>query len=162
MGIFNFLVNEKNQWRKIFNDLSIDDDLIFLIQDFLIYDNISENKFIENYRANNKIEIGSGLEYWEKASAMSISGPKKINCTETFRKHFSNDTMNRGSEIPDWFYFIYPDVAFWFHQNEKIFEKYFEENENIYFTESGGLERIFFRELINRYKNENGKLECSN
>src|SRR5690606_27649819 len=106
MGIFNSLFNSnKRRWERIASDTSLPLDMKFAIKDFFLVDNIDVDKYIQNDLANSVVD--TGLDAWELANTLSMDKNvqnEKINCTKTFRTHFSNDRYNRGLGVPDWFY----------------------------------------------------------
>lgn len=161
MGLFDAFNANKRKWMNIQANPDIDDQLKVIIMDFFIPDNILFEMYIENQRANETTEgWNGGLEMWEATNRLSTNPEPPIRCSKTFKQHFSNDRLNRGSQIPDWFYIGYPDVANWFHKNLAKFETEMESREDELFEEDE-IRPIFFREVIERFKTANGKLECT-
>lgn len=162
MGIFNSLFNSnKKRWEGIAANSSIPLYMKNVIKDFFIVDNIDVDKYIENDLANSIVD--TGLDLWEFSNTFSMDKnvqKQKINCTKTFRAHFSNDRFNRGLDVPDWFYIAYPDVAYWMNKNTDSIEKELSGRESEFLT-NGKLGSIFFRFIIEKYKKENNRLlEC--
>lgn len=161
MGLFDVFNANKRKWLNVQSKQLPDSNFQAIIRDFLIPDDILIELFFENQRANNTtLDWHGSLEMWEGSNKISMNPEPPINCTKTFRQHFANDRLNRGGQIPDWFYIAYPDVAHWFHKNITKFETEMESREDELFGEDG-INPIFFRELINRFKTANGKLECT-
>lgn len=161
MGLFDAFNANKRKWINVQSKPNLDPEFKMIIKEFLIPDDILIELFFENQRANETTKgWQGGLEMWESSNSISINPEPPIKCTKTFREHFSNDTLNRGGQMPDWFYIAYPDVAHWFHKNITKFETEMESREDELFGEDG-IRPIFFRELIDRFKSANGKLECT-
>lgn len=157
-----FLNLNQKKWLGFleYAGMTADEEHIFRI--FYIADNIDFMKFQENLNANEISKAHGGLEFWEmlkKVSADPIERMQKVNCTPTFKEHFTkNDYIPRG--IPEWFYIGYPDVAVWIMDNSKLIEEEFEGREDEIITEDGP-NLNFYRKMIDRYKKKVGKLECS-
>lgn len=161
MGLFDAFNANKRKWMSIQANPNLDSELKAIIRDFFIPDNIIVEKYLENQRANKTTEgRNGGLEMWEAANHISTNPEPPIRCSKTFKQHFSSGRLNRGAEMPDWFYIAYPDVAHWFHKNLTKFETEMESREDELFGEDG-IRPVFFREIIERFKTANGKLECT-
>lgn len=162
MGLFDIFNPNKKRWLAIINNNEVPQEFEQVIHDFLIKDNILFEKFVENQRANEIVESSiGGIELWESVNnGLSQNPEPPIKCTPTFRAHFAHDTLNRGLEVPSWFYVAYPDVAFWFQKNTDNLEKELDSLEGILFDESG-LKLSFFRFIIDKYQKQTGmSLEC--
>jgi hypothetical protein len=161
MGLFDAFNANKRKWMNIQSNPDLDTELKGVIRDFFIPDNIIVEMYLENQRANETTEgWNGGLEMWEATNRLSTNPVQPIQCSKTFKQHFSNDRLNRGALMPSWFYIAYPDVAHWFHKNLAKFETEMESREDELFGEDG-IRPVFFREIIERFKTANGKLECT-
>ena len=161
MGLFDVFNQNKRKWLAVQADADMSQEQKIIIRDFYIQDDIQIEKFIENQRANETTGYDKGgISMWEAYNRISTNPEPPINCTPTFRQHFSNNTLNRGNAIPAWFYIAYPDVAYWFHQNFSKFQDELDSREEE-LTLDDGINPVFFRELINRYIKINVRLECS-
>jgi hypothetical protein len=163
MGLFDSLINtNKSRWKAIANNNANSNDFKKIVENFFILDNIDIDKYIENETANSVVHIG--LNMWELANSVSLDSnvqKQKINCTKSFREHFSNNRINRGLGIPDWFYIAYPDVAFWMHENSKNIKNEISGRENVFFQNDEILPP-FFRFVIQKYIQQTGNhLECA-
>ena len=161
MGLFDSINTNKSKWLKAQSSNATPQHLKKIINDFFIPDNIIMEKFMENQRADQAIEMFGGVRNWELLNEITSHPEPQFRCTLTFKEHYSNDTFNRGTHIPSWFYIGYPDVALWFHRNtdEIAQELNFDSRENELFGENEFLP-LLFREIIDRFKTINGKLEC--
>ncbi len=152
----------KRKWQAIASESEITPYLKMVVEDFYIRDRINYETYLENQRANETTkELGSGLNIWEKSNQLKMMPEQPINCSPSFRKHYSEDRFNRGNLVPTWFYIAYPDIAFWFHDNLNLFENEIETREAELFDEEGKMRPLFFREVIEKYKNLKGKIECA-
>lgn len=148
----------KKEWQALISEggvLSFSQTDIRLIGDFLIPDNIDPKKYRSNSVANRAVINGMGLSITERIDQT------KINCTPTFRENFSEDTLNRGLQVPDWFYIAYPDVAHWMNNSMGTLDRISSGREDE-FINNGKPTNAFFKEIINYYKdNVKSELECS-
>ena len=161
MGLFDVFNANKKKWMIILESSDFDSQLKVIIRDFFIRDNIIVEIYLENQKANETTKFGNGgLENWEDANNISMNSEPPILCSKTFKQHFSNNRLNRGLQTPDWFYIAYPDVAHWFQQNLAKFGNEMESKKAEFF-DLNGVRPVFFREIIERFKTENGKLECT-
>lgn len=136
-----------DKWNIILEKNLIGHNSDYIYQNFLKPDKIDPDKFNSNYVANFAAN-NMGIEIYER-----IEG-ENINCTSTFREHYSSDIVNRGPSVPDWFYIAYPDVAYWIVNNLDIVDKINEDDE---------LTLQSIRKIVVFYKNNvNSILECSN
>jgi hypothetical protein len=157
--------SSKQIWSDISKNDAVDFGLKKIINDFFLIDEIDYKKYYQNERANELASDG-GLDSWEISN---VDDTKAVNCTPTFRKHFANDTVNRGIGVPSWFYIAYPDVALWFDEknddpnwfqnNFKELSDVIEKNDNFFSNYENY--KVLLRGLINKFKLNNGKLECS-
>lgn len=150
----------KIKWEAVLGDPETSDSLKGIITEFFMRDDLDFDKCIENQKANSTVDSFSGLEFWEKLNSISIEQSKKINCTKTFREHFSNNRLNRGLSVPDWFYIGYPDVAKWMEESGDDFDRELSAREDE-FMDGDKISLKLFRFLIDRYKSTTRhKLEC--
>ena len=161
MGLFDIFNANKRKWISLQTDSNMSPKFRQIIKDFFIHDDIVIEKYMENQRANATTEgWNGGLQNWEDLNNISMEKEPPINCTKTFRQHYSNDRLNRGAKMPEWLYIAYPDVAHWFHANLKKFNPELERRQHELFGKDE-VPTYFFREIIERFKAANGKLECT-
>lgn len=156
-----FNLNQR-KWLKFLEFAGCSQEEEHLFRTFYMADNIDLLKFQKNGEAIEISKAHGGLEFWEMSKSLSVDPivrMQKVNCTPTFKAHFTqNDYIPSG--IPEWFYIAYPDVAVWIMENSKLLEKEFEGREHEFFSEDGP-NLSFYRKMIDRYKSKVGKLECS-
>jgi len=156
-----FNLNQK-KWLGFLEFAGLNKDEEHIIRMFYMADNIDLLKFQENGNENEISKAHGGLEFWEmlqKHSADPIERMQKVNCTPTFKEHFTkNDYIPQG--IPEWFYIAYPDVTVWIMDNSKSIGEEFKGREDEIISENGP-NLNFYRKMIDRYKKRVGKLECS-
>ncbi len=162
MGLFDSINTNNSKWLKAQSSNATPQHLKKIINDFYIPDNIIVEKVMENQRADKTIDMFGGLENWELLNQLATPPEAPINCTPTFREHYSSRLDPRGSHIPKWFYIGYPDVAFWFQINtNKIAEELNFDSRADQLMGEYEFQPLLFREIINYYKIINGKLECA-
>lgn len=158
--MFDFLISEKRKWIAMLAKGEPSFQLLYIIDEFFIKDNLDLNKYYENHKANSIIDGLNGLDYYEQVNSISLTKKGSINCTHTYRRYFSNNKLNRGEMIPDWFYIGYPDVALWSIENEQIIDTALSNNRVSFFSENK-IDIEYFRFLIDLYLHVmKTKLEC--
>lgn len=163
MGLLDKFLNlNQKKWLAFIQneDLTKDEEEIFRM--FYLADNIDMKKFIENGDANSMVDNIYNLDDWEMINSHSVDPNVKnfkIKCSPTLRSLLnSHEPVPRG--FPEWFYIVYPDVTVWIQENSKQIGEEFKGREDEILTENGP-NLTFFRMMINRYKRQKGKLECS-
>lgn len=159
MGLFDLLNSNKRKWMAVLSERDITDYWKYVITEFFIKDNISVEKYQQNSRVNDMVDQFSGLESWRMSNQLSMYPEPELYCTQSFRKYFSENRLNRAMGIPDWFYIAYPDVANWVQNKLEQIEEEFSDREDEFFSDNG-VNPKFFRILIERYKQSRGTLEC--
>lgn len=153
--------NNKQQWKRLLKDTEISLELKEAIKHFLLIDNIDFEKYLENSRANDICLSGTGLDNWEMSNKLSaIENIEKINCSQTFRKHYANDSLHRSPFLPNWYYIGYPDVAVWFNDIKETYGAHISINKHKYITNNAPNNNLY-RFIINEYLKEHKYLECS-
>lgn len=122
------------------------ENLKYILNNFLLFDGINPAMYKRN------IEASDNFEKYRKG----------LNETPSFH-NFIDSHMDRGLEVPSWFYYAYPDVAKWMNENLSEFERKGIEpfTMNSKYVSKDGLTILFFRKLIDNYKESNSRLECS-
>jgi hypothetical protein len=167
-------------WTEMLHDSTVENELKEAIKHFFIPDNIDFNKFMNNFLANKICEqMGFGIadfldlkqngllnennifinaEMLSFIERVELDKPDTtISCTPTFLKYYSEKGIIRKSELGEWFYIAYPDVAVWFEDNFELFKR--ELQREYYF---GVVPIVLYKLIIERYKAQNKPLECSN
>tara|TARA_R110002167_G_scaffold350628_1_gene562880 strand:- start:696 stop:1262 length:567 start_codon:yes stop_codon:yes gene_type:complete len=103
-------------WEK---ELSHNPNLKIIINSFLIPDNISYVKYMNNYKAFNIIDKFEDLDFWERSQSLAINKSDPINPTYSFKKYFSQkiDIPMIGRE-ENWFLIGYPDICAYLNSND--------------------------------------------
>jgi hypothetical protein len=153
-------ISNNKFWYEFLSTEDIKGEFKIVISDFMIKDSIDVDKFSANKRTNDIINEYGSLEKWKFIIKFDENPLDEIVCTKSFLDHYTKDISTRGHGIPDWFYIAYPDVTFWLQTNlQTLFHEMNLENSTMISKDGFTLE--FFRALIDKYKGNNGLLECS-
>jgi hypothetical protein len=146
-------------WSEIKGTLPANHFLITekIISDFLIPDNISPNKFINNY-AVAKLSMGELLMAENKRFA-----PFKKKITESLNFYIYENIVERPLGFPTWFISCYPDIVRWIDSNEELVlaSSPFTEFDTTCLDIHKYLKTRYLRQIVNFYITKtNSTLEC--
>ncbi|MGD0342325.1 MAG: hypothetical protein ABSA76_11545 [Bacteroidales bacterium] len=158
-------LNNVNQqrWLEFIKDGDLSEFEEEVYRMFFMKDNIDIGAFQDNIMAYEISKSYGGLNIWEFANSLS-DDPKirnqKICCSPTFRADFANNEVVPPG-FPEWLYLGYPDVVVWMENNSELIDKEYADREEEISTDNGFFSFDFYRIMIDRYKHQVGKLECS-
>lgn len=146
MGLFNlFRKKYDERWDNIIHENRDDITMGIVIENFFKVDDISPDKYVQNFESVEEATMGG----------MLTLGIRAKNGTPSLE--FAANPLNRGSIFPNWFYTTYPDVIVWLHRNSDNIKSI----TGAYDAENPTHHAEIFRKLIDAYKKQGNKLECS-
>lgn len=128
-----------------------------IISDFLIPDNISPNKFINNYTVA-KLSMGELL-----VAENTAFDPFKKKITESLNFYIYENIVDRPLGYPTWFISCYPDIVHWVSSNGELLRTRspFREFNNTCLDSQQYLKPRYLRQIVDFYITKtNSALEC--
>lgn len=151
----------RSKWQDVISEPNVTPEYKFIFKEFLMKDDIAFETFAHNFKAGEIVQEFLSVEIWEGINNLGSDSPQpSLKMSKTFKEHFASNKLNRAMGIPDWFYAAYPDVVVWLQENMATMEAELAEYESIFISDDGPTAN-FFRYIVDKFKVENGKLECS-